>query len=86
MLAVWSEPSAGMFYWLSLPSVHDTSKLIKTHAREKLILLVPGEEFLPNKSSETSCGFVRASFSTVTEDEMDVALGRLADLIRENKN
>ncbi|KAJ3097175.1 hypothetical protein HDU97_005094 [Phlyctochytrium planicorne] len=79
-LAVWTEPTAGMFVWLKLLGVDDSSTLIKEKAAEKKVLLVPGFEFFPNPRVTP---YVRASFSTATGHEIDIALSRLAEVIRE---
>ncbi|TPX65016.1 hypothetical protein CcCBS67573_g08246 [Chytriomyces confervae] len=78
-LAEWVEPNAGMFVWIKLSGISDSSSLIKMKAVEKKVLLVPGFEFFPNPKVTP---YVRASFSTATYEEIDLALARLADLIR----
>ncbi|KAJ3127566.1 hypothetical protein HK098_006095 [Nowakowskiella sp. JEL0407] len=80
-IATWNIPSAGMFVWINLKTVSDTSDLIKRKAIEKKVLLVPGFEFLPNV---TKTSYVRASFSLASEEEIDEALRRLRELILEN--
>ncbi|KAJ3414664.1 hypothetical protein HDV05_006199 [Chytridiales sp. JEL 0842] len=79
-LAEWTTPSAGMFVWIKLLGITDSSNLIKEKAVEKKVLLVPGFEFFPNPRTTS---YVRASFSTATEEEIDIALGRLAALVRD---
>ncbi|KAJ3316803.1 hypothetical protein HDU76_001541 [Blyttiomyces sp. JEL0837] len=79
-LAEWSPPSAGMFVWMKLNGTDDSSALVKNKAVEKKVLLVPGFEFFPNPRTTS---YVRSSFSTATPQEMDTALQRLADLVRE---
>ncbi|KAI8829097.1 pyridoxal phosphate-dependent transferase [Chytriomyces cf. hyalinus JEL632] len=78
-LAEWVEPNAGMFVWIKLSGIRDSSSLIKMKAVEKKVLLVPAFEFFPNPKVTP---YVRASFSTATHEEIDLALARLADLIR----
>ncbi|KAJ3318931.1 hypothetical protein HDV06_006920 [Boothiomyces sp. JEL0866] len=75
--AEWTVPEAGMFVWIKLP-IDDSFDLINNKAREAKILLVPGVEFYPNKRDT---GYVRASYSYATEEEMDEACRRLADLL-----
>ncbi|CAC5372201.1 AADAT [Mytilus coruscus] len=79
-LAEWSLPTGGMFLWLKL-NVKDTKKMIEVKAREKNVLFVPGSAFMIDQTQP--CSYIRASYSTATPEEMDLAFKRLADLIRE---
>ena len=65
---------------MELLRIPDSSDLIKTKAMEKKVLLVPGFEFFPNPRKTP---YVRASFSTATPQEIDEALARLAELVKE---
>lgn len=79
-LVEYSIPTAGMFFWMKMLGVNDSAEIIKSKAMEKKVLLVPGFEFFPNPRVTP---YVRAAFSTATIEEMDLALQRLAELIRE---
>lgn len=79
-LAEWSIPSAGMFVWIKALGVEDTLKLISEEAKEAKVLLVPGMAFMLDDSEKSS--YMRASYSTCTPEDMDVALERLADILR----
>ncbi|KAJ3155817.1 hypothetical protein HDU89_005375 [Geranomyces variabilis] len=79
-VAEWVVPDAGMFVWLKLLGISDSSDLIRNKARDKKVLLVPGFEFFPNPRNTP---YVRASFSTANEEDMDEALKRLAELVTE---
>ena len=68
-----------MFVWITIPSIKDSAALIASKAIEKKILLVPGFEFYPNPKTSNS---VRAAYSIANEQEIDLALARLAELIR----
>jgi kynurenine/2-aminoadipate aminotransferase len=77
-LATWSAPEAGMFLWLKLNGINDTKSLIEDKAAAANVLFVPGQSFDPlDKPSP----YVRASFSTASDEDMDVAMDRLAALI-----
>jgi len=81
-LAEWNEPDAGMFVWFRIlnPSVKDSEDLIKRKAVEKKVLFVPGKAFAPdNRPSQ----YVRASFSSASPEQMDEALKRFAELLKE---
>jgi len=77
--AEWSAPEAGMFFWIRLKGVDDTEELIRRRALEKEIIMLPGGVFdvCPSEKSP----FIRASFSVATENDMDVAFSRLAELL-----
>ncbi|KAF9159054.1 hypothetical protein BGX21_003461 [Mortierella sp. AD011] len=83
-LAEWAEPDAGMFLWFELKGIKDASDLIMTKAVEKKVLLVPGIDFYCNPAETGPSPFVRASFSNVTEENMDLGLERLASLVRDH--
>ncbi|KAG8863092.1 hypothetical protein FRB96_009272 [Tulasnella sp. 330] len=86
-LAEWATPEAGMFVWfkLNLRSSNgseegDSNALIAQRAVAKGVLAIPGTSFFPN--GRTSA-YVRASFSTIALDDVDEALRRLAEVVRE---
>jgi kynurenine/2-aminoadipate aminotransferase len=83
-LATWIVPKAGMFVWLKVEGVADSKGLVKGMV-EKKVLMVPGFEFFP-APPEGGCPFVRAAYSTATEEQMDLAVSRLAEVIRENRS
>lgn len=68
-LAEWNVPTAGMFVWIKLAGVQDSKALIEEKAREKKVLLMPGQAFVP---SSKATSYVRASFSIATETDMDL--------------
>jgi kynurenine/2-aminoadipate aminotransferase len=81
-LAEWHVPDAGMFLWFRLLGIDNTKTLIEEKAAKSNILLVPGQAFSPlDEPSE----FVRASFSTASDADMDLAMQRLARLILDNQ-
>ncbi|TPX59416.1 hypothetical protein SpCBS45565_g07746 [Spizellomyces sp. 'palustris'] len=82
-IAEWTVPDAGMFVWLKLLGITDSSELIKQKAMEKKVLLVPGFEFFPNP---TTTPYVRASYSIAEAEDMDEALKRLRELVEEARN
>lgn len=80
-LATWSVPQGGMFLWFDVVGVKDTGALL-TAAIEQNVLLVPGAAFLPNGGT-SSC--LRATYSIASEENMEIAIQRLAKLLREFK-
>lgn len=81
-LAEWSVPTGGMFLWLKL-KVKDTKRMIEVKAKEKNVLFVPGSVFMIDDTQP--CSYVRASYSTATPEQMDLAFQRLAELIKDEK-
>ncbi|ORY74220.1 PLP-dependent transferase [Neocallimastix californiae] len=82
-IAEWNVPNAGLFVWIKLLDINDSTFLIKNKAMFKGVLLIPGHDFYPN-SVPTS--YVRASFSTATPKEIDEALKLLGEMIRDERN
>ncbi|OZJ03672.1 hypothetical protein BZG36_03543 [Bifiguratus adelaidae] len=79
-LAEWTVPEAGMFVWIKLNGIDDTNELITKEARDKKVLAVPGTSFTPQLVKSP---YVRVSYSNVTEEQMEEALKRLAECVRE---
>jgi kynurenine/2-aminoadipate aminotransferase len=82
-LAEWEVPVAGMFLWIRLLGVEDTFDLIRKKAVTEKVLFVPGRSFVPGGANSP---YIRASFSTATPEQMDIAMSRLAGLLRSSKN
>ena len=95
-LASWHViPNSGMFVWIELHTISDTKVFIEQYAvPDAQILFVPGQEFYPPLSSLTpptssaspaTSQHIRASYSTANDEEMDIAMERLAQLIRQHE-
>jgi len=78
-LAEYKRPTAGMFVWMKLLGVQDSTQLIMTEAVEKKVLLVPGSAFFPGAPKTQ---YVRAAFSVASHAEIDTAMQRLGDMLR----
>jgi len=81
-LCEWNTPVAGMFVWLKVIGETDTEVLIKEKAFKAGVLMLPGRVFSPNDEPSPH---VRASFSTATEEQIDTALLRFAELLKSTK-
>jgi len=68
-LAEWHVPQGGMFLWIKALGIRDTTDMIMQHGVNQGILLLPGKEFMTDRSAP--CSFLRASFSTASYDDMD---------------
>jgi len=79
-LAEWDVPEAGMFLWIKLlGGITDTTALIEEKAAAANVLFVPGQSFDP---LDRPSPYVRASYSTASDEEMDLAMERLAGIVK----
>jgi tryptophan aminotransferase len=78
--ATWDVPTAGMFFWLKLllPAGKDSFEMLSKKGIENRILAIPGMAFLPNPRKACQ---LRASYSLVSEPDMDEACRRIARLV-----
>jgi 2-aminoadipate transaminase len=74
----WSEPAGGFLTWLSLPAGIDTFAM-RPAATAAGVAYVPGPPFYAGAGGGNE---LRLSFSSLTESELDVAVERLAGVIR----
>ncbi|XP_019821328.2 kynurenine/alpha-aminoadipate aminotransferase, mitochondrial-like [Bos indicus] len=81
-LAEWQVPTAGMFLWVKIKGIHDVRKLIEEKAVKNEIFMLPGYGFYIDSSAP--CPYFRASFSSASPEQMDMAFQRLAQLIEES--
>jgi kynurenine/2-aminoadipate aminotransferase len=83
-LATWTPPRAGMFAWFKLLGVKDSWPLIKEKAVSKKVILVPGQSFTVPDTEPSP--YVRAAFSTASFEDMEEALRRFAEVLREHRD
>ncbi|XP_027960173.1 kynurenine/alpha-aminoadipate aminotransferase, mitochondrial [Eumetopias jubatus] len=81
-LAEWHVPTAGMFLWVKIKGISDVKQLIEEKAVKKEILMLPGSVFYIDSSAPSP--YFRASFSSASPEQMDIAFQRLAQLIKES--
>ncbi|CBY13605.1 unnamed protein product [Oikopleura dioica] len=79
-LADWDVPKGGLFLWIKLNGIDDTTALIEQKAREANVLLCPGSYFAVDENAPNS--YCRVAFSVASEEQMDEAMRRLAELIK----
>ena len=89
-LVEFNLPTAGMFCWMKLVGINDSNDLIMKKAVKQLVLLVPGSSFLPTSYvgasvEQPTTGYVRASYSTASHEQMEEACKRLKVLLEEEK-
>ncbi len=77
--------NVGMFIWFDLKKsgITDTNNLIKEKAVSAKVLMVPGAAFSTETNAPSS--FVRASYSTATLEEMEEAMKRFGELLKNHK-
>ncbi|KAK3858453.1 hypothetical protein Pcinc_035358 [Petrolisthes cinctipes] len=80
-LCEWAVPTGGMFLWLKVNNVPDTWDMILERALKKNVILLPGKAFMCDQSQPST--FMRAAFSLITPEQMNIGLQNLAELIRE---
>ncbi len=81
-LAQWSTPKGGMFFWLKLKSKSlDTKKLLSLALKLK-VAYVPGAVFYVQKPARNT---LRLSYATVTPTDLELAVKRLALLVKKAK-
>lgn len=76
----WTEPTGGMFIWLTLPESYDTNKLLPRAAAAK-VAYVPGVHFFAHGGSNSS---MRLNFSNPTPEQIKQGIRRLSDILRVN--
>lgn len=81
-LAEWHAPKAGMFVWLKLIGIDDSSVLVKTKCAEAKVLAIPGEACVVDDKPSP---FIRCAFSTASDADIDEALRRLGNLLKQER-
>lgn len=79
-LADFSIPMGGFFLWIKVRGIKDTWKMIMQKGVMEGVIMAPGAAFMRDPSKP--CNAIRASFAKASYEEMDLALERLAYLIR----
>ncbi|KAJ8669322.1 hypothetical protein QAD02_000581 [Eretmocerus hayati] len=80
-IAEFTVPSAGFFLWIKVPGVQDTWKMVMQRGVSYGVLVAPGAAFMADPSEP--CNALRASFAKASYKEMNLAMERLAQLIRD---
>ncbi|XP_046566672.1 kynurenine/alpha-aminoadipate aminotransferase, mitochondrial-like [Haliotis rubra] len=78
-LAEWSAPQAGMFLWMKLLGVED-SRPVCQKLIQKGAVVVQGHIFCP---ASVNSPYIRVSFSSASDEEMDKAFAWLAEILKE---
>lgn len=74
----WTRPAGGLFLWVTLPALIDTSELLPVAAREK-IAFVPGAPFWVGEPVRNT---LRLNFSNASESATREGIARLGRVLR----
>lgn len=77
----WTEPTGGMFIWLTLPDNYDTVKLLP-RAVAANVAYVPGAHFFAHEGSHSS---MRLNFSNPTPLQIKQGIKALAEILAVNR-
>ncbi|MGC9314045.1 MAG: PLP-dependent aminotransferase family protein [bacterium] len=75
----FTEPTGGLFLWVSLPEKIDTTELLPK-AVENNVAYIPGSAFYPDGGGKNT---MRLNFSKPTEEEIEIGIPKLAKLFQE---
>ncbi|XP_070164913.1 kynurenine/alpha-aminoadipate aminotransferase, mitochondrial isoform X1 [Polyergus mexicanus] len=79
-LADFNVPKGGFFLWIKIRGIKNTWKMIMQRGITDGVIMAPGAAFM--KDSLKPCNAIRASFAKASYEEMELAMRRLAQLIR----
>ena len=78
-LVRWTQPSGGMFVWVTLPEGGDADRLLE-RAMARGVLFVPGNSFHPDGSGANT---LRLNFVSADEARIREGIRILAEVVRE---
>ncbi|XP_041972044.1 kynurenine/alpha-aminoadipate aminotransferase, mitochondrial [Aricia agestis] len=81
--ADWTEPKAGLFYWLRVRELDDIYNMVFNTAFKRGLMVVPGQAFLFDTNAP--CQYVRLTFSKIKMEDIDTAARHLADIIEDEQ-
>ncbi|XP_035743764.1 kynurenine/alpha-aminoadipate aminotransferase, mitochondrial-like [Vespa mandarinia] len=73
-------PNSGFFLWIKVRGINDTWQMMMQKGIAKGVIMAPGASFTTDLSKPSNA--IRASFSKASYEEMNLAMERLANLIR----
>ena len=77
-LAIWSQPSGGLFIWVRLPEEVDTTKLLET-AHAAGVTYLPGTNFSPEGKGTN---YLRLSFAYLSPERIREGIAVLARVLK----
>ncbi|CAB3373686.1 Hypothetical predicted protein [Cloeon dipterum] len=82
-LAEWDVPEGGMFLWVKVKGVSDVLAMVMERGLKKDVMLIPGHAFMSDPTKP--CPYIRLSYSLVPMEDVEKAMQRLAELIKEEQ-
>ncbi|KAK9835444.1 hypothetical protein WJX74_000131 [Apatococcus lobatus] len=85
-LVEWRKPTAGMFMWLKLlAGVRDADEVLPELA-EAGVMVLPGRiAHCQGPRTPFPCPYIRLSFASASDEDMQLAASRLADILRSHQ-
>lgn len=81
----WQTPQAGLFFWIRLKNVSNSSFLVDIEESKKYkVFAVPGLEYNCKQSEVSS--YIRICFTKVISSEVDEGIRRLSEFIKDHTN
>ncbi|XP_045593666.2 kynurenine/alpha-aminoadipate aminotransferase, mitochondrial isoform X2 [Procambarus clarkii] len=80
-LCEWEVPKGGMFLWVKVKGVSDTTEMTLKRALARQVSVMPGSAFMADRTKP--CPYIRISFSSATHQELEEGIRRLALVIRD---
>lgn len=77
----FTRPEGGLFVWVRTPGIPDTTQLLEQSIHQCQVAFVPGTTFFPEEGQGLDC--LRLNFSSSTPQQIDTALSRLGNLVRQ---
>ncbi|OAD52887.1 Kynurenine/alpha-aminoadipate aminotransferase, mitochondrial [Eufriesea mexicana] len=82
-LADFKIPRGGFFLWINVRGIEDTWKMLMQRGIKEGVIMAPGGAFMKDPSKP--CNAIRASFAKASYEDIELALIRLAKLIRDQQ-
>ncbi|EFN75570.1 Kynurenine/alpha-aminoadipate aminotransferase mitochondrial [Harpegnathos saltator] len=79
-LVDFNVPKGGFFLWIKVRGIENTWKMMMQRGITEGVIMAPGAAFMTDTSKP--CNAIRASFAKASYKDMDLAMERLAQLIR----
>ncbi|XP_014468256.1 PREDICTED: kynurenine/alpha-aminoadipate aminotransferase, mitochondrial-like isoform X2 [Dinoponera quadriceps] len=79
-LVDFNVPKGGFFLWIKVRGIENTWKMMMQRGVTEGVIMAPGAAFMMDTTKP--CNAIRASFAKASYEEMDLAMERLAQLIR----
>ena len=81
--ARWTEPRGGMFVWVALPAVVDTTELLQAAVDQEQVAFIPGHAFAvpDSRAVDDARHCLRLNFSNCSPEQIEEGIWRLANVL-----